>query len=358
MTHAPPAHPAPPSVADVARLAGVSPATVSRAFNAPALLGAPTLERVQRAAQQLGYQPYGLARSLRRRRSMVVGIVMPSLRYAYYAGTLERLQGLLAGAGYTVLLISANHDPQTELDGVRALMAQGVDGVVLFGRALHDDSAPLLALRGVPHLRCWSAPDGEPSVAFDHGAALADVVEHLVALGHRRFALVVPFVALGDRQRDRLTAVREALARHGLALPATAVVDDGGLDAPAGRDAVRTLCARGVRATAIVCSNDLIAAGAIVECQALGLDVPGDVSVTGYNDSSLARAFEPAITSVETPVDLHASEVARVLLGALRERAPIPSLRLPTQLHRRASSGPAPRAARASARQPKPGRVR
>ena len=76
----------PPSVADVARLAGVSPATVSRAFNTPALLGAATLERVQRAAQQLGYQPYGLARSLRRRRSMVVGVVMPSLRYAYYAG--------------------------------------------------------------------------------------------------------------------------------------------------------------------------------------------------------------------------------------------------------------------------------
>lgn len=331
-----------PSVSEVARLAGVSPATVSRAFNNPSLLGVETLARVQRAAQQLGYQPYGLARSLRRRRSMVVGIVMPSLRYAYYAGTLERLQSLLAQGGYTVLLISANHQAQAELDGVRALMAQGVDAVVLFGRPLHDESAPLLASRGVPHLRCWSALPDEASVAFDHEAAIADVMQHLVALGHRRFAAVFPFKALGDRLRGRLAAIRDTLATHGLALHPQALVDDGGLDALAGREALRTLRARGQHATAVVCSNDLIAAGVILEAQALGLRVPSDLSVTGYNDSSLARAFEPAITSVDTPVELHAREVARVLLAALRDGEPVPCLRLPTQLRVRASSGPAP----------------
>lgn len=336
-----PARYIPPSVADVARLAGVSPATVSRAFNAPERLVPETLERVRRAAEQLGYQPYGLARSLRSRRSMVIGIVMPSLRYAYYAGTLELLQSLLAREGYTLLLSSANHDPQAELEGVRALMAQGVDGVILFGRPLHDESAPLLARRGVPHLRCWSALPDEPSVAFDHQAAMADVVEHLVALGHRRFALVVPFRALADRFRGRLTAVREALARHGLALPAEAVVEDGGLELPAGREAWRALRQRGQRPSAVVCSNDLIAAGVILECRATGLQVPQDVSVTGYNDSALASAFEPAITSVDTPVDLHAQAVARAMLAALREGQPFPRLRLPTRLRVRGSCGPA-----------------
>ncbi len=337
------AHPlSPPSVADVARLAEVSAATVSRAFNAPQLLQAATLERVRRAAQQLGYQPYGLARSLRRRRSMVVGIVMPSLRYAYYAGTLELLQSLLAAAGYTLLLSSSNHDAAAELEGVRAMMAQGVDGVVLFGRPLNDESALLLARRNVPHLRCWSALPDEPSVAFDHGAAMADVVAHLVGLGHRRFGVVIPFLALGDRFRGRLTAIREALAAHGLALPVSAVVDDGGLETPAGREAWRMLQARGPAPTAVICSNDLIAAGVVLECRAQGLRVPQDVSVTGYNDSALAGAFEPALTSVDTPVDLHAREVARALLAALREQQPLPRLRLPTQLRVRASTGPAP----------------
>jgi DNA-binding LacI/PurR family transcriptional regulator len=149
---------------------------------------------------------------------MVVGIVMPSLRYAYYAGTLELLQSLLAREGYTLLLSTANHDPQAELEGVRALMAQGVDGVILFGRPLHDESAPLLARRGVPHLRCWSALPGEPSVAFDHGAAMADVVEHLVAWATGAGA-GDPVPGAGRPPARRLTAVREALARHDLALP-------------------------------------------------------------------------------------------------------------------------------------------
>lgn len=330
----------PPSVADVAKLAGVSPATVSRAFNAPQLLGASTLERVQVAAGQLGYQPYGLARSLRRRRSMVIGVVMPSLHYAYFAGTLELVQKHLAKEGYTLLLSSSNYNPEQELDGVKAMMGQGVDGVILFGRPLNDESTPLLARRGVPHLRCWAALPSERSVAFDHGAAMGDVVEHLVSLGHERFAVVIPFVALGDRLRGRLAAIRETLARHGLALPKHAIVDDGGLDATAGRMAFRTLQTRGYKATAIICSNDLLAAGVILECQSRGFRVPQDISVTGYNDTDLAKAFEPSITSVETPLDIHAQEVARAMLAALQNGDSFPKLRLPTHLKVRSSTGP------------------
>lgn len=328
-----------PSVSDVAKLAGVSPATVSRAFNHPEQLGQKTLERVQIAANQLGYQPYGLARSLRSRRSMVIGVVMPSLQYAYFAGTLELLQTLLAREGYTLLLSSSNNNPQQELDGVRAMMAQGVDGVILFGRPLNDESTPLLARRGVPHLRCWAALPGERSVAFDHGMAMSEVVEHLVSLGHRDIAVVIPFIALGDRMRGRLTSIREALARHGLALPKQAIVDDGGMDAAAGREAVKTLRGRHCSATAVICSNDLIAAGVILEYQSMGLKVPQDISVTGYNDSALARAFEPSITSVETPLDLHAQEVAKAMVSALCDGVGFPSLVLPTRLKIRNSTG-------------------
>ena len=330
----------PPSVSDVARLANVSPATVSRAFNSPQLVGPETFERIQIAANQLGYQPYGLARSLRSRRSMVIGIVMPSLRYSFYAGTLEFLQSLLAREGYTLVLCSANNDPQLELEGVKAMMAQGVDGVILFGRPLNDESAPLLTRRGLPFLRCWSALPQEPSVAFDHGLAMKSVVEHLVSLGHKKFAVVIPFIALRDRFRGRLEAIRDGLAENGLALSNQEVVDDGGLDAAAGRSAYQTLLQRGVNATAIICSNDLIAAGVILECQAKGLRVSQDVSVTGYNDSELASAFEPPITSVDTPLEIHAQEVAKAMLAALRDDQPFPIIRLPTYLRIRKSTGP------------------
>ena len=130
------------------------------------------------------------------------------------------------------------------------------------------------------------------------------------------------------------------MAAHGLALSNLEVVDDGGLDAASGRTAYQTLLQRGVKATAIICSNDLIAAGVILECQAKGLRVPQDVSVTGYNDSELASAFEPPITSVDTPLEVHAQEVAKAMLAALREDQPFPLIRLPTYLRVRNSTGP------------------
>ena len=207
-----------------------------------------------------------------------------------------------------------------------------------------------------------AVPLGQDGVAHPQHAVLHAEDEHrqqarlLVARRQRRHGEAGSELALellrapelagrvheADRFRGRLTALREALALHGLALPTAAVVDDGGLDAPAGRAAWRTLRERGLQPSAVICSNDLIAAGVILECQAQGLRVPQDVSVSGYNDTALAAAFEPAITSVETPVQLHAQEVARVLLAALRDRQPIPRLRLPTLLHVRASTGPAP----------------
>jgi DNA-binding LacI/PurR family transcriptional regulator len=95
----------------------------------------------------------------------------------------------------------------------------------------------------------------------------------------------------------------------------------------------------------VICSNDLIAAGVMLDARPRGLRVPQDVSVTGYNDSALAGAFEPTLTSVDTPLDLHAREVARVMLAALRDRLPFPTVRLPTLLRARGSSGPAPLAA-------------
>lgn len=168
---------------------------------------------------------------------------------------------------------------------------------------------------------------------------MSDVVDHLIGLGHQHIAVVIPFVALGDRRRGRLTAIRESMARHGLALPNQAIIDDGGLDAAAGRAALKTLLSRAIKATAIICSNDLIAVGVILECQSSGLQVPRDISVTGYNDSELARAFEPSITSVETPLDIHAEEVAKAMLAALRDGEPFPTLRLATHLRVRSSTG-------------------
>lgn len=329
--------------ADVARLAGVSPATVSRAFNAPQLLDDQTLARVRDAASRLEYRPQGLARSLRSRRSLVIGVLIPSLRNTYFAEMVERVQALLAEHGYTVLIASSRYEASAELAAVKAMAAQGVDALLLVGRPLDVQSRPAAERLGVPTLRAWAWLDEPPCIGFDHDAALREVVRHLLALGHRRFALVAPFQALHDRLRSRQTAVRDALAEAGVALPAGAVVDDVGFGAADGRAALRTLRQRGVRPTAVVCSNDLLAVGVVLQAQADGLVVPRDLSVSGYNDLDLAAAFEPPLTTVATPIADHASRLADALLALARGERVDAGAPLPTRLVVRGSTGPAPR---------------
>lgn len=327
---------------DVARLAGVSPATVSRAFNAPSLLDAQTLERVRTAAAQLEYRPQGLARSLRSRRSLVIGVLIPSLRNTYFAETVERVQALLAEQGYTVLIASSRYDPAAELAAVKAMAAHGVDALLLVGRPLSPATRPLADDLGMATLRAWVWPDESPCIGFDHDAALREVVRHLLALGHRRFAMVAPFVALRDEVRSRLAAVRDALADAGVPLSGAAVVDDLGFDIAAGRQALQALSGRGISASAVICSNDHLAAGVILQARAAGLSVPHDLSVTGYNDTELGAAFEPPITSVATPMVVHATQVVDALLALAAGQAVDVSQALPTTLLVRGSTGPAP----------------
>jgi len=331
----------PPTVSEVATLAGVSPATVSRVFNSPDSVSAAKLNRVKQAAAQLGYQPYGLARSLRRRRSMVVGMVIPSLSNTYFAGTVELVQSLLAREGYALLLSSSNYQPDIEFDAIRAMAAQGVDGVILLGRSLHPESIGILFSREIPYLRCWAANPDEAAVAFDHEQAMADVVTRLLELGHKKFGVVIPFVALADQNRGRLSAIRETLARSNIALPPSAVVDDSALGMQGGRDALKTLMTRGVDCTAILCSNDFLAAGVIIESRVAGLQVPIDLSVTGYNATEFGAAFVPPIASVQTPVEEHATAVAESLLAMMREDAAAPHRVIQTSFIPRPSIGPA-----------------
>jgi LacI family transcriptional regulator len=327
---------------DVARLAGVSPATVSRAFNAPNLLDEQTLQRVRNAAAKLDYRPQGLARSLRGRRSLVIGVLIPSLRNAYFAETVEQIQALLAARGYTVLIASSHYDADAEVAAVKAMASHGVDALLMVGRPMTPASRWRAGALGIPTLRAWIWPDEPPCIGFDHDAAMRDVARHLLQLGHRRFALVIPFVALRDEGRSRLSAIREALADAGVVLPSAAVVDDLGFGIAAGRNALQVLRQRGVEASAVICSNDQLAAGVILQARALGLDVPRDLSVTGYNDTELGATFEPPITTVSTPMADHATQVVEALLAMAAGASPAASAALPTSLVVRASTGPAP----------------
>ena len=328
-------------LSEVARLASVSPATVSRAFNTPALLNAATLKRVTAAAEQLNYLPDGLARSLRRNRSMVIGAVMPALRHAYFASTVEGLQAEIARRGYTLLLAISDFDETTELAAIRSMIRQGVDGIILVGTQHDPALLPLLRERGKPFVVTWSHDPELPSVGFNHRNAIQPVVNHLLDLGHREIVAIMAFLGVSDRERDRLAGIEDAFTRRGQSFPRERVVFAGGSGLQDGRNAFRTARARFPQATAIICANDLLAAGAMMECAASGLSVPRDISVVGYGDLDIAAAMNPPITTVKTPADAMGRMAATCLLAKLAGEDHLDHVEFATELVLRGSTGPA-----------------
>ncbi|MCP5150102.1 MAG: substrate-binding domain-containing protein [Ectothiorhodospiraceae bacterium] len=324
---------------DVARLAGVSASTVSRSLSMPHMVRASVRESVLWAVSRLGYVPHGAARALARRRNATIGVIIPSLRFTVFADLVESLQAELGAAGYSVLLGHAGSDLRYEADQATALLSRGIDALVLVGNA-HDQSLERMATNtGIPVVTTFDyrldAP--YPCVGIDNQAAGRALVDHLLDLGHTRIAALMPDERFNDRAARRLAGVRGALADRGLALhPQHLVLGDGA--AEVGRAAMAELLGREPSPSAVVCFSDLVAIGAVVECRARAVSVPGAVSVAGFSGIGLAELTHPAITTVSfSAVDI-GREAARLVLDRLDGDGQAPSVEVPHRLEQRAST--------------------
>lgn len=330
-------------LADVARLAKVSTATVSRALTLPHKVKARTLERVQQAARSLGYVAHGAARALASRRTHTIGAVVPTLDNAIFANTIHALQRTVDAAGYVLLLASHEFDADIEARVTRTLIERGVDGLVLLGTTHHPDIYRMIEAHAVPYVLTWAFDESgnHPCVGFDNRAAAVRITNYLLDLGHRRFAMVSGITAHNERAQERLAGVREALAARGITLTAERVVEKP-YTHTGGREGLRELMAGQQRPTAVICGNDVLAIGAVAECQVQGLAVPGDVSITGFDDMEIAALMTPALTTVRFPTTDLGVYAANHLLMRLEGKAVDLRCKLPTELVVRESAA-APR---------------
>ncbi len=324
---------------DVARLAKVSTATVSRALTLPHKVKARTLERVQQAARQLGYVAHGAARALASRRTHTIGAVVPTLDNAIFANTIQALQRTLDVSGYVLLLASHDFDAAIEARVTRTLIERGVDGLVLLGTTHHPDIYRMLESHNLPYVLTWAFDESgnHPCVGFDNRAAGTRIADHLLDLGHRRFAMVSGITAHNERAQERLAGVRHALAARGITLPASQVVEKP-YTHTGGREGLREVFGANGHPTAVICGNDVLAIGAIAECHARGLRVPEDVSVTGFDDMEMASLITPALTTVRFPAEELGVYAANHLLARLEDKAVELRSKLPTELVVRDSS--------------------
>jgi len=331
-------------LADVARAARVSTATVSRALTQPDKVKAATAARIRQTVQALGYVAHGAARALASRRTHTIGAVIPTLDNAIFANTVHALQKALDDAGYTLLIASHEFDTEVEARVTRALIERGVDGLVLLGTTHHASVHRMMDAHQIPYVLTWAldATGRHPCVGFDNRAAAVRIANHLLDLGHREFAMISGVTSGNERAAERLEGVREALAARGIA-PGPGRIVEKPYTLTGGRDGLREVLRGGAGTTAVICGNDVLAIGALAECHARGLAVPRDVSVTGFDDLEMAAVVTPALTTVHFPTADLGTLAGRHLLARLAGKPVQSRIELPVQLVVRESTA-APRA--------------
>jgi LacI family transcriptional regulator len=336
------------SLADVASLAGVSTGTVSRALSKPDMISAATRQRVQQAAERLGYVANGAARALALRKTQTVGALVPRFGGSSFPKLVQALETTLAAAGYTLLLSAPDHRRlQTEAPAiVRALLERGVDGVALLGAEQPPAVFAMLAAHRLPFVMLWAEHSVQGAcVGFDEHAAAALAVNHLHGLGHRRIGFIGGDTADNERARRRFNGLLQAVAGCGMTLVADAALEtDYGFRE--GFEAMQAVLARKPSITAMVCGNDYLAAGALAALDQAGVQVPQQMSVVSFNDNDFAAYLHPPLSTVRVPISRMGELAAQYLLLQLQGLKPAAPALLPVELVVRASTGPAPLAPR------------
>jgi DNA-binding LacI/PurR family transcriptional regulator len=340
-----------PRIADVAREAGVSKTAVSFAFNSPDRLAPETAVRIRGVAEQLGYTPHPVARMLTQRETLTIGVLTPQalsviFSNPFFGAFSEGVAGAAEEAGYGLHFISPLRGSLA-----RAMSRATVDGVVAIG--LSDDHPEVEQIRraGVPIVLVDSTAWPEHgSVEIDDVGGARAAAEHLVGLGHRDVLVIgveppAPALAMdpdGVTSR-RLRGYREALAAVGVEIPDERVVL-GPASIEGGIAALKGAWEDGVHATAVLVMSDAMAIGAMSALRDLRLNVPGDVSVVGFDDIDLAAHVDPPLTTVHQPIRRKGAEAVRLLLAVVqrRDQADPEHLRLETRLIVRGSTGPVP----------------
>jgi DNA-binding LacI/PurR family transcriptional regulator len=345
----------------VADLVGVSRMTVSNAFSRPDQLSAALRTRILAAARELGYVgPDPSARALARGRVGAIGILLTeSVAYAFAdevaTGFLEAIAQELAPSGTALTLLTSSH-------GGDVVPARDVamDGAIVYSCDMRSDDVDWLVKRGLPMVYVdQPAVPGVPSVNIDDRGGARAAAEHLVELGHREVGLVVlgwdgPYGILDGPvdsdhlvTRQRLSGWTEALAKAGIT-PTVVRLPHGPTLTDTGREAGRMLLELDPRPTAVLCFSDVLANGVVHAAEDLGLRVPDDLSVVGYDDSALARRMRPTLTTVRQPIAEKGRAASAALLASLEQARGVAAPRrarhlvLPTELVVRDSTAPPP----------------
>lgn len=322
----------------------MSTATVSRCLNAPEKVITDTRERVLKAVQQLGYSPNFGAQMLAAKRTNTIGAIIPTMENAIFARGIQAFQEALREHGFTLLVASSSYRPDLEEEQIRTLTARGADGLLLIGLQRSEGIHQFLEKRGVPVLSAWvyDPENAGLSIGFDNRKAMKALAHKVLDAGHERIGILTAEQISNDRARARVVGIRQAVAEAGLADDAIRLIEvPYGIEF--GAQGFANLMDQPQPPTVIMCGNDVLAVGALKQAKNMGLHVPVDVSITGFDDIELASVAEPGLTTVHVPHREMGRQAADLLVKMVNGETPSQSVELMTTLCLRGTLATAPK---------------
>ncbi len=328
------------NIRDVARLAGVSVATVSRALSNPEKVSPESLDKVHKAIAEVGYRPNMLARNFRSARAYAVVVLVPDIANPFYSLFIRALEDRAHQKGYAVLLGDTRGTPEREMEYIRRVETRLADGIVQLRPSSEKSQNNIPA--DVPCVNaCGCEYTTGPAIRIDNRGAAKSMVNYLISLGHKRIGVIS---GLKDNPHaiDRLEGYKEALADAGIPFEKD-LIAEGDFTMWSGLNAAFQFCNMKNRPTAIFSMNDEMAIGAMQTLKSQGIRIPEDISVTGFDDIAYAKYSDPSLTTISQPAE-EMGKMAMDMLLKVIEGEPLSQREcvLPTEFIIRKSTGPAP----------------
>jgi DNA-binding LacI/PurR family transcriptional regulator len=320
----------PVTIIDIAKKLNVSHSTVSRALNGSSLISQSTTERIRQIADEMGYFHSAAARSLKTNRTQALGVIVSNVDDPFFGEILQGIEEVAQNNGYSLFMAASQHSPEKEQHIVQTMREHSVDGVIICSASFSTTQSNQFSKYGIPIVvvNNQAAEDYRYSIYHDDLDGSRQVTHHLVELGHRRIAYLGNSSS-GRTNLDRITGFEEEMAAAGLLIPSEYKhnVDGGGPEN--GLAGVSYFLALKDLPSAIVCYNDMIAIGALKGLKTAGIRVPGEISVTGFDNIVFSDFTNPPLTTFDQPKRFLGSEAARLVLELLNIPSPDESVRLP-----------------------------
>ena len=307
------------TIKDIAKRAGVSHSTVSRALRVNHLVSSETSKRIHDIAQEMGYRPSAVARSLKTNRTQVLGVIVSSISDPFFGEILNGIEASAQAGGYSLFIAASQHDPIKERQIVQTMMEQRTDGVIICSSSFSPEHGRQLLSYGFPVVvvNHQGSESFNYSIYHDDIDGSSQITRHLISQGHKRIAYLGNSQS-GRTTQDRLRGFLDAMAEAHLEVPENYVHHVEGSEPVLGAESVQYFVKLNPRPTAIICFNDMLAIGVLKGCEQSGLRVPEDISVTGFDNITYSAFTTPSLTTFDQPKFSIGQEAAQLLLDLLQ----------------------------------------